>query len=72
MQFGGQTTVYAKELFVHDSSEGKGAERVHDCVVYPVGVFVLAFEFESEVIGQVPAFVVTAKKIKRVGVPDFE
>lgn len=42
MQFWRETTVYTQELFVHDSGEGEVAERVHDCIVDGVGVFVLA------------------------------
>jgi hypothetical protein len=51
IEFGGQATMNAKELLVHNSCEGKAAEGFHAGIVYPFRVLVLAFEFESEVIG---------------------
>lgn len=56
-----QSTVYAKELLVHDCSQRQCAERVHACLVYRLGVLVLAFELEGKVVGQMAALVVTSK-----------
>lgn len=67
-----QPTVYAQELFVHDSGERERAERVHACFVDPVGVLVLAFQLEREVVRKMPAFVVSSEQEERIGVPDLQ
>lgn len=54
--------MYAEKLLVHDSSQGQRAERVHACVVYSLGVLVLAFELECEVVGQMATFVIASKQ----------
>ena len=56
-----ETTVYAKELLVHDGSQGQGAEGLHTRLVYLLGILVLAFEFEGEVVCQMPAFMVSSQ-----------
>jgi hypothetical protein len=61
VQLRAQSTVYTQELLVHDSSEGQCAERVHASFVDGLGVLVLALELECEVIGQMPALMVSAK-----------
>lgn len=67
-----QPSVYTQELLVHDSSKGKGAESVHAGFVDSLGILVLAFKLECEVIGQMATFVVAAQQPKRVGVPDLQ
>lgn len=49
----------AKELLVHNGRQRQCAEGLHAGIVYLLGVFVLAFELEGEVIRQMSAFVVT-------------
>lgn len=67
-----QSSVYTQELLVHDSGEGKRAESVHAGFVDSLGVLVLAFELEGEVVGQMATFVVTTKQPKCVGIPDLQ
>ncbi len=62
MQFGTQTAVYAEKLLVHDRSQRQSAEGIHARIVHLLGIFVLTLELKGEVIGQVPAFVVSAKQ----------
>jgi hypothetical protein len=61
MQLRRETTMNAQELLVHNSGQGKVAERIHACVINPFRVFVLAFELEGEVIRQVPALVIPSE-----------
>jgi hypothetical protein len=72
VQLGTETTVNTQELLVHNSSEGKGAERLHASLVHGLGVFVLALQLEGEVIGQMATLVVTTHEPESVGVPDLE
>lgn len=72
MQLRTETTVNTQELLVHNSSEGKSAERLHASLVNGLGVFVLALKLEGEVIGQMATFVVTAHEPESVRVPDLE
>ena len=60
MQFGTQSSVNAQKLFVHDSCEGESTERLHASFVNLLGIFVLAFELEGEIIGQMSALVVSS------------
>ena len=53
--------MYAQELLVHDSSEGQRTEGVHAGFVDSLGVLVLAFELECEVVCQMATLVVTAE-----------
>jgi hypothetical protein len=72
VQLGTETTVDTQELLVHNSSEGKSAERLHASLVHSLGVFVLALELEGEVICQMATLVVTTHEPESVGVPDLE
>lgn len=72
MELRAQSSVYTQELLVHDSGEGKRAEGVHAGFVDGFGVFVLAFELECEVVGQMATLVVTTQQPERVGVPNLE
>ena len=72
VKLGAKPTVYAQELLVHDSGEGQRTEGVHAGFIDGLGVLVLAFELECEVVGQMATFVVTAQQPKRVGIPDLE
>ena len=72
MKLRAQTAVYAEELLVHDRSKGESAERIHARLVYSLRVFMLAFELEGEVVGQMPALVVSAKQPERIGIPDLQ
>lgn len=67
-----QTSVYTQELLVHDSGQRERAEGIHAGFVDSLGVFVLTFELECEVVGQMATLVVTAQQPERVGVPDLE
>jgi hypothetical protein len=67
-----QSTVNAQELLVHDGSQRERAKRVHAGFVDSFGVLVLALELEGEVVGQMPALVVSAEQPERVGVPDLQ
>lgn len=64
--------MYAQELLVHNSRKWKGAERIHACVVHPLRVFVLAFKFEGEVVGQMSAFVIPTQKPQGFWIPDLK
>jgi hypothetical protein len=61
MQLGAQSSVNAQKLLVHDSCEGKSAERLHARFVNLLGILVLAFELECKVIGQMPALMVPSE-----------
>lgn len=61
----------AKELFVHNRSQGKRAKRLDASLVNAFTVFVSAFEFEGKVIREVPALVISSQKPKRIGIPEF-
>jgi hypothetical protein len=64
--------VDAEELFVHNCGKRKTAEGFHTSLVNLLGIFVLAFELESEVVGKMAAFMVTAQKPQGIWVPDLE
>lgn len=72
VQLGAQTTVNAEELLVHNSSQRQATEGVHTSLIEGLGVFVSAFELESEVIGQMTAFVVSSKEPERLGIVNLE
>lgn len=72
VQLGAQSTVNAKKLLVHNSRERKGTERIHAGLVDSLGVFVLAFKLEGEVVGQVATFVVSSQQPERLGVVNLE
>ena len=72
VQLGTETTVDTQELLVHNSSEGKSAERLHARLVHSLRIFVLALELEGEVIGQMATLVVTTHEPEGVGVPNLE
>jgi hypothetical protein len=71
-QLGRQSAVYTEELFVHDCSKRQGAERPEARLVDALGVLVLTFKLECEVVGQTAALVVPTKEEERVWVPNFE
>ena len=54
--------MYAQELLVQDRRKGQGTERLDACVVHALGVLVLAFGLEGEVVGQVSALVVSTEE----------
>jgi hypothetical protein len=72
VQLWAQASVYAQKLLVHDGRQRQRAERVHAGLVNGLGVFVLAFQLEGEVVGQMPALVISSKQPQRVGVPDLQ
>jgi hypothetical protein len=72
VQLGTETTVNTQELLVHNSSEGKSAERLHASLIHSLGVFVLALELKGKVICQMATLVVTTHEPESVGVPDLE
>ena len=72
VEFWRQTTMDTKKLLVHDGCQGQGAEGFHNSIVELLGILVLAFELEGEVVGQVPALVVSAEEEEGLGVPYFQ
>jgi hypothetical protein len=64
--------VYAQKLLVHDRGEWEGAKRLQACFVHALGVLVLAFSLEREVVGQVTALMVAAEEEERIWIPDLE
>jgi hypothetical protein len=72
VQLGGDTTVYAQELLVHDRCEGQRTERLDTGLILALGILVLALGLESEVVGQMAALVVATEQIERVWVADLE
>jgi hypothetical protein len=88
MQLGGETTMDTEELFVHDSSKGQCTEGRHACVVDSFGVLSFAwnainikqqgqrdertFKFESEVIRQMPALMVSSQQEQCIWIPHFQ
>jgi hypothetical protein len=52
-----------QELLVHDSCKWQGAERVHDGIVYGIGVLMLAY-FESASSRQNTARLHSSLKVK--------
>ena len=62
MQFRTETTVNAKELLVHHCRQRQRTEGLQARLIDSFTIFVLAFQFESEVVRQVTAFVVTPQQ----------
>lgn len=61
-----------EELLVHNSCQGQTTEGFHARIVDLLRVFVLAFEFEGEVVCQMPALMVATEEPEGIGVPDLE
>lgn len=61
--------MYTEELFVHDGGQRQGTEGLHACFIDLLRVFVLALEFEGEIIRQMPAFMVPSQQPQGVGIP---
>ena len=57
-----KATMYAEKLLVHDRGQWQRTECFHTCVVDLLRVFVLAFELEGEVIGQMATFMVPSQQ----------
>ena len=72
MELRAQSSVYAQELFVHNSSKGKRTEGVHTGLIDSLRVLMLAFELEGEVIRQMATFMVTAEQPESVGIPNLQ
>ena len=72
MQLRAQPTVDAQELLVHDGSKGERTEGLHAGLVHAFRVLVLAFQLEGEVVGQVPALVISTQQPERRRIPDFQ
>ena len=51
-----------QELLVHDCSKWQATESFHAGIVHFLGVFVLAFELEGEIVGKMSALVIASKK----------
>jgi hypothetical protein len=47
VELGGKSSMDAEELFVHDGSEGKCAERIHAGVIHTLGILALAYTRQS-------------------------
>jgi hypothetical protein len=72
VQFGRYSTMYAQELLVQDRREGQGTERLDARLIHALGVLVLTFRLEREVVSQMPALVVSAEEEERVRVANLE
>jgi hypothetical protein len=64
--------MYAQELLVQDRREGQGTERLDARLIHALGVLVLTFRLEREVVSQMPALVVSAEEEERVRVANLE
>ena len=53
--------MYAEKLLVHDGSQRQGAKGLHTGFVNLLRVLVLAFEFEGEIVRQMPAFMISSQ-----------
>ena len=62
MQFGTKSSMYAQKLLIHNRRQRKRAKRIHAGFIDPLRIFVFAFEFESEIICEMAAFVVPPKQ----------
>lgn len=62
MQLRAETTVNAKELFVHNCRQRQRTEGFQTCLVDPFTIFVLALQLEGEVVRQVATFVITPQQ----------
>jgi len=60
MQLGAEATMDTEELFVHDGSQGQGAERIHTRIIDPFRVFMLALKLEGEIVCEMATFVVSS------------
>mmetsp|Transcript_29348 Transcript_29348/g.76929 ORF Transcript_29348/g.76929 Transcript_29348/m.76929 type:complete len:312 (-) Transcript_29348:207-1142(-) len=58
-----QPAVNAKELLVHDGHQWQAIERVHAHIIHLLRILVLHFGLESEVLCEVPAFVVASQQV---------
>jgi hypothetical protein len=64
--------MYTQELLVHNSSQRQGAERLHARIVYFFRVFVLALEFEREIVCQMAALMVPTEEPQSVWIPNLQ
>ena len=62
----------AEELLVHDSGQRQRTERLDAGFIDRLGVLVLTFELECEVVGQVTTFVVASQQPKSIGIPNLQ
>jgi hypothetical protein len=60
MQLGAEATMDTEELFIHDGSQGQGAEGIHTRIIDLFRIFMLALKFEGEVVCQMATFVVAS------------
>lgn len=72
MELWAQATMNAEELLVHDSGERKSAEGLHAGLVHDLGVLVLAFELEGEVVSQVATLVISSQQPEGLGVVNLQ
>lgn len=68
MQLRTESSVDAKELLVHDRSEGKGTERFHAGFIDSLRVLVLALELEGEIVGEMATLMVSAQQPESLGI----
>lgn len=52
----------AKKLFVHDRGQRQSAERLHTSFVNLLGIFVLALQFEREIVCQMSTLMVATQE----------
>jgi hypothetical protein len=60
MQLGAEATMDTEKLFIHDGSQGQGAEGIHTRIIDPFRVFMRALKLEGEIVGQMATFVVAS------------
>jgi hypothetical protein len=72
VEFRAESTVDAKELLVHDGGKWETAKGLYTRFIHLLGVLVLAFQLEGEIVGQMPAFVISAQKPERVWIPNLQ
>lgn len=62
----------AEELLVHDRRQRQRTEGFDARLVNPLAVFVLALEFECEVVRQMSALVIASQKPEGIRIPDLQ
>jgi hypothetical protein len=62
----------AKELLVHQGGQRQRIKGFHTSIVDSLGIFYFTFLFEREILGQMPAFVISSQQKKCVWVANFK
>lgn len=62
----------AKELIIYNGSQWQGIKSRHNCIVNIKRILVIALQAESEMLRQMPAFMITPKQIDLVRIIQLE